>query len=160
MLSSPQLQVAQNLNYLLADYEIYLHKLLRFQWKIQASERPEMNELLDEYTDDVEQQIDNIVGRVMKLEQTPVSTLANWMRKSKLTYKTDIESSDRIINQVLEDSQSLENTAYNLNQQAIQANDAPTAALAQRIQKRNAKRVSRLLQFVRINTPKKKAATL
>lgn len=160
MLSSPQLQVAQNLNYLLADYEIYLHKLLRFQWKIQASERPEMNELLDEYTDDVEQQIDHIVGRVMKLEQTPVSTLANWMRKSKLTYKTDIESSDRIINQVLEDSQSLENTAYNLNQQAIQANDAPTAALAQHIQKRNAKRVSRLLQFVRINTPKKKAATL
>ncbi len=160
MLSSPQLQVAQSLNYLLADYEIYLHKLLRFQWKIQASERPEMNELLDEYTDDVEQQIDNIVGRVMKLEQTPVSTLANWMRKSKLTYKTDIESSDRIINQVLEDSQSLENTAYNLNQQATQANDAPTAALAQRIQNRNAKRVNRLLQFVRINTPKKKAATL
>lgn len=144
-----QRKVANNLNYLLADYEIYLHKLLRYQWKIQASDSPEVSELFSRYSEDVEEQIEMIVERVMSLNITPVSTLANWMRKSKLLYKTDLESSDKIITHVLQDSQSLESTANNLTEQAIQANDATTATLAKSIKKRNARRIERLLQFTR-----------
>lgn len=142
-----QRKIANNLNYLLADYEIYLHKLLRYQWKIQASDSPEVSELFSRYSEDVEEQIEMIVERVMHFDITPVSTLANWMRKSKLPYKTDIESSEKIIKHVLQDSQSLENAASNLREQAIQANDATTATLAKNIKKRNARRIEKLLQF-------------
>jgi len=139
--------IATNLNYLLADYKVYLHKLFRYQWRIQALDTPEMSELLNQYSEDVEEQIDRIVGRVMTLNTTPISTLANWVRKSKLQYKTDLKSSDKIIKHVLADSQLLENAAKNLAEQAMEANDSTTAKLASNIKDRNALRVETLLEY-------------
>jgi len=126
--------MTKELNLLLASYKIYTHKLLNYQWLIQSSKHPELNEELTVYSEEAENQIESIVDQIIGLGGMPLGTWAKWQRASNIKFKIPNRDSKTILQGVIEDSKMIQLNAQRLEDQATASSYRDTAKLAHRIQ--------------------------
>lgn len=65
-------QLAEKLNDLLANYQMFYQNLRGFHWNIQGKEFFELHVKFEEYYDDAVIKIDEIAERILTLEATPL----------------------------------------------------------------------------------------
>ena len=93
-------KLAKQLNVLLSDYKLYLHKLLNYQWTIQAYATPEISEAIIDRAEYVEEQIDDLVSHVLHLGAVPVGNLGDCFRKTDLSLKVKATSAKEILQNI------------------------------------------------------------
>lgn len=126
--------MTQTLNILLATYKIYTHKLLNYQWLIQSSKHPELNEELDVYSEEAEIQMDSIVNQIVDLGGMPLGSWAKWQRASDIKFKIPNRDFKTILQGVIDDSKTIQSNAQRLEVQASASKHRDTALLALQIQ--------------------------
>ncbi|WMX12320.1 MULTISPECIES: ferritin-like domain-containing protein [unclassified Aureispira] len=134
--------MTKKLNVLLATYKIYAHKLLNYQWLIQSSKHPELNEELDIYCEEAERQIESIIDQIISLGGMPLGSWAKWQRASDIKFKIPNRDFRTILQGVIDDSKTIRSSARNLENQAEKNKQLATAQLAQQIQAQLASRIS------------------
>lgn len=130
------------LNILLATYKIYAHKLLNYQWLIQSSKHPELDEVLDIYSEEAENQIESIVDQIIHLGGIPLGSWAKWQRASEIKFRIPNRDFKTILQGVIEDSKAIFSNAQKLESQATANRQQSTARLARQIQMQLRKRIS------------------
>jgi starvation-inducible DNA-binding protein len=106
------------LNQLLANYKIYYHKLLNYQWLIQASATPELNKDLHLFAEESEEQMEAIVGQIEQLDTIPIGNWSKWQKWASIQFKIPARGADNILNKIIEDTVQLDECAKNIYQLA------------------------------------------
>lgn len=135
------------LNTLLANYKIYFHKLLNYQWLIQASSTPELNEDLHQYAEEAEEQMDAIVGQIERLGAVPVGNWSKWQKRASIQFKIPARGARNILNKIIEDTQKLDDSSKMVYRSAQQKQQAPIYRLASSIHQRLSERLVALKQL-------------
>lgn len=138
------------LNRLLSNYKVYFHKLLRYQWLVQASKRPDLNEDLHRYAEEAEERIDELVSDIERLGGIPTGTWSRWQSHADIQFRNPVRGASNILHKVLEDTQQLHRTAAVLQKQAQRAHQAHTEAFAEDINQRLSERLEELEQTVEL----------
>ncbi len=135
------------LNTLLANYKIYFHKLLNYQWLIQASANPELNEDIHQYAEEAEVQMDAIVNQIEALGALPVGNWSKWQKRASIKFKIPARGARNILNKIIEDTAQLDESSKIVYRSAQQRQQAPAYRLASSIHQRLSERMETLQQL-------------
>lgn len=121
---------ASALNLLLANYKIYYHKLLNYQWLIQASSAPELNTDLHFFAEESEEQMDAIIVQIERLDMIPIGNWSKWQKWASIEFKIPARGADNILNKIIEDTKQLDECTKTLYQIAKEHKEVPIYQLA------------------------------
>lgn len=93
------------LNYLLADYHVFYQNLRGLHWNIKGRFFFGLHEKFEELYLEAAQHIDDIAERILTLGGVPLHTLEDFVANAKLTPAKNVETGEKAIAVVLEDSQ-------------------------------------------------------
>jgi len=83
--------LAQSLNDLLANYQIYYQNLRGFHWNIKGKEFFELHAKFEELYNDARLKIDEIAERILTLGYTPDHTLTKYLQVSGIHESQDVK---------------------------------------------------------------------
>ncbi len=87
----------EELNVLLADYNIYYQKLRNFHWNIMGKNFFDLHEKFEELYDEAKLKVDEIAERILTLRFQPVSNFSDYLKNSNLKESSsDLEDSEMI----------------------------------------------------------------
>ncbi len=137
------------LNTLLANYKIYFHKLLNYQWLIQASANPELNEDIHQYAEEAEEQMDVIVDQIEQLGAVPVGNWSKWQKQASIKFRIPTRGAGNILNKIMEDTKQLEKASELVQRSARIKQQAPVLRMANNIHQRLGERMQTLRKIHR-----------
>lgn len=138
---------ASALNQLLANYKIYFHKLLNYQWLIQASSTPELNKDLHLFAEESEEQMDAIVTQIERLDSIPIGNWSKWQKWASIKFKIPARGADNILNKIIEDTTQLDDCSKMVYQLAKEQQEAPIYQLASSLHQCLSSRLETLQQL-------------
>lgn len=77
-------EIVKNLNELLADLNVYYRKLQNYHWNIEGNHFFVIHEKLEEYYNEVNEQIDEIAEHILILGYQPLGTMKDYLEISKI----------------------------------------------------------------------------
>ena len=77
-------KLCQNLNQLLADYQLFYQTLRGLHWNIQGKEFFELHVKFEEFYNDAVVKVDEIAERILTLEGEPLHTFSDYLKVSKI----------------------------------------------------------------------------
>ena len=82
--------LSQELNQLLADYQVFYQNLRGFHWNIKGKEFFELHLKFEEFYDDAVIKIDEIAERILTLEGVPYHTFTDYLSISNIVPEKNI----------------------------------------------------------------------
>tara|TARA_B110000116_G_C16289725_1_gene338887 strand:+ start:16 stop:483 length:468 start_codon:yes stop_codon:yes gene_type:complete len=77
-------QLSNQLNQLLADYQVFYQNLRGLHWNIKGKEFFELHLKFEEFYDDAVIKIDEIAERILTLESEPFHTFSDYLKNSNI----------------------------------------------------------------------------
>ena len=111
--------IVKKLNEFLSDLEMLNVKLQNYHWNVIGKGFFTTHEKLEEYYDEVREQIDEIAEHILALGHQPLGTMKDFMENSKIreAKNEQIKSID-IMKNVIHDLQELKQKAVQIKQEA------------------------------------------
>lgn len=111
--------IVKKLNEFLSDLEIVNVKLQNYHWNVIGKGFFTTHEKLEEYYDEVREQIDEVAEHILSLGNQPLGTMKDFMENSKIreAKNEQIKSID-IMENVINDLQELKQKAIQIKQEA------------------------------------------
>lgn len=111
--------IVKKLNEFLSDLEMLNVKLQNYHWNVIGKGFFRTHEKLEEYYDEVREQIDEIAEHILALGHQPLGTMKDFMENSKIreAKNEQIKSID-IMENVIHDLQELKQKAVQIKQEA------------------------------------------
>ena len=111
--------IVKKLNEFLSDLEIVNVKLQNYNWNVVGKGFFTTHEKLEEYYDEIREQIDEVAEHILALGNQPVGTMKDFMENSKIreAKNEQIKSID-IMENVMNDLQELKQKAIQIKQEA------------------------------------------
>ena len=111
--------IVKKLNEFLSDLEIVNVKLQNYHWNVVGKGFFTTHEKLEEYYDEIREQIDEVAEHILALGNQPVGTMKDFMENSKIreAKNEQIKSID-IMENVMNDLQELKQKAIQIKQEA------------------------------------------
>ena len=111
--------IVKKLNEFLSDLEMLNVKLQNYHWNVIGKGFFTTHEKLEEYYDEVREQIDEIAEHILALGHQPLGTMKDFMENSKIreAKNEQIKSID-IMENVIHDLQELKQKAVQIKQEA------------------------------------------
>ena len=111
--------IVKKLNEFLSDLEIVNVKLQNYHWNVVGKGFFTTHEKLEEYYDEIREQIDEIAEHILALGHQPLGTMKDFMENSKIreAKNEQIKSID-IMENVMNDLQELKQKAIQIKQEA------------------------------------------
>ena len=111
--------IVKKLNEFLSDLEIVNVKLQNYHWNVVGKGFFITHEKLEEYYDEIREQIDEVAEHILALGNQPVGTMKDFMENSKIreAKNEQIKSID-IMENVINDLQELKQKAIQIKQEA------------------------------------------
>jgi starvation-inducible DNA-binding protein len=78
------ISVVEQLNLLLASYNVYYQNLKSFHWHIQGENFFDLHDKFEILYDDAKVKIDEIAGRILTLRQKPLSNMSQYLNFSNI----------------------------------------------------------------------------
>lgn len=69
----------KNLNCLLADLNVFYRKLQNYHWNVKGKDFFIMHEKLEEYYDEINEQIDEVAEHILMLNSEPLGTMKDYL---------------------------------------------------------------------------------
>ena len=111
--------IVKKLNEFLSDLEMLNVKLQNYHWNVIGKGFFTTHEKLEEYYDEVREQIDEVAEHILSLGHQPLGTMKDFMENSKIreAKNEQIKSID-IMENVIHDLQELKQKAVQIQQEA------------------------------------------
>lgn len=111
--------IVKKLNEFLSDLEMLNVKLQNYHWNVIGKGFFTTHEKLEEYYDEVREQIDEVAEHILSLGRQPLGTMKDFMENSKIreAKNEQIKSID-IMENVIHDLQELKQKAVQIKQEA------------------------------------------
>jgi starvation-inducible DNA-binding protein len=122
-------KLANGLNDLLANYQIFYMNVRGFHWNIKGDKFFELHLKFEELYNDALIKIDEIAERVLTLGFTPTHSYSDYIKKSEIRQQTNITDGYKAVEQVLSSFKTLIVKERVLLNVAAEANDEGTNAL-------------------------------
>ncbi len=122
-------QLAEGLNELLANYQLFYQNLRGLHWNVKGKEFFELHLKFEELYNDAVIKVDEIAERVLTLEGTPLHTFSDYIKHSQIKEVKDIASGEEGVQNVLDNFKSLLQIERNLLNLADEAEDEGTNSL-------------------------------
>ena len=71
--------LVKNLNCLLADLNVFYRKLQNYHWNVKGKDFFTMHTKLEEYYDEINEQIDEVAEHILMLNNQPLGTMKNYL---------------------------------------------------------------------------------
>jgi starvation-inducible DNA-binding protein len=121
--------LVENLNLLLANYQMFYQNLRGLHWNIQGKKFFELHVKFEEYYDDAIIKVDEIAERILTLGGMPLHTFNDYMEKAVIKEAKNITDGDEGVKIVLENLQHLLEIEREILPLADDANDEGTLTL-------------------------------
>lgn len=119
-----------NLNEFLSDLEVMSVKLQNYHWNVTGKGFFITHEKLEEYYDEIREQIDEIAEHILALGYQPLGTMEDFVKNSEIEEaKNEKIKSLPIIKNVIQDLNILQQKAIKIKQEAEKQSDHATSAL-------------------------------
>lgn len=122
--------ILKNLNTFLSDLCVFYRKLQNYHWNIKGKHFFVIHGKLEEYYDEVNEQIDEIAEHILTLEGQPLGTLKDYLNTTKITEaenkKVDF---DLVFNELVKDFSTLLQDAIDIKKSADNVQEHKTSAL-------------------------------
>lgn len=120
----------ENLNEFLSDLEIMSVKLQNYHWNVSGKGFFITHEKLEEYYDEIREQIDEIAEHILALGYQPLGTMEDFVKNSEIEEaKNEKIKSLPIIKNVIQDLNILQQKAMKIKQEAEKQSDYSTSTL-------------------------------
>lgn len=121
--------LANELNLLLANYQLYYQNLRGFHWNIKGDQFFELHEKFEELYTDAQISIDEIAERILTLGMTPLHTYSSYLKVAEIEEQKDISDGKSTVNITLEGLQTIISKERDIMELASDLNDEGTATL-------------------------------
>lgn len=119
-----------NLNQFLADLAVFYRKLQNYHWNIEGKEFFVIHAKLEEYYDDINEQIDEVAEYILSINGEPLGTLKDYLAITKIQEAENVKiKSEALLPCVLKDFETLLQEAKQIKQESEKQNDAQTSTL-------------------------------
>lgn len=121
--------LANSLNDLLANYQVYYMNVRGFHWNIKGEKFFELHLKFEELYNNLVLKIDEVAERVLTLGYTPVHSYADYLKTSEIMPETDITEGKKGVQSILDSFKILIVKQRALLVLSADANDEGTNAL-------------------------------
>lgn len=96
-------EIVTSLNKLLADYQIYFHKLRCFQWNIIGQDFFDLHPIFQELCKKTYKHIDDIAERIRFFDKMPLTKWSNYIKISEVKENTADLTGFEMVNEICTD---------------------------------------------------------
>ncbi|HEA30816.1 MAG TPA: DNA starvation/stationary phase protection protein [Leeuwenhoekiella sp.] len=121
--------VAEKLNDLLSNYQLFYMNLRGFHWNIKGKKFFELHIKFEELYNDALIKVDEIAERVLTLSETPLHSFKKYLATSEINPAENIKDGELAVNKILEALNILLAKERTILTMASEANDEGTVAL-------------------------------
>ena len=121
--------LSNNLNELLADYQLFYQNLRGMHWNIKGREFFELHLKFEEFYDNAVIKIDEIAERILTLEGEPLHSFTDYLKVSKISERKNITNGIEAIKIIIGNFQTLILKERNILELAADASDEGTVSL-------------------------------
>lgn len=121
--------IIDNLNYLLANFQIHYQNLRGLHWNIKGKNFFELHVKFEEYYTDSQLKIDEIAERILTLGGTPLHTFTDYLEASKIGVGKNITNDVEAVNLVVKGYKQLLEIERELLAVSDEADDEGTNAM-------------------------------
>lgn len=118
--------VVEELNVLLADYNIYYQNLRGFHWNVLGKNFFDLHEKFEELYTDARIKIDEIAERILTLRHHPQSRFTEYFKLSKVKETSSLISDQKMVEHILTNHESILKQMNKVIKKADEAGDEGT----------------------------------
>ncbi len=122
-------KISDELQNLLADFQVYYTNLRGFHWHIKGARFLQLHEQFEELYDEVADQIDEIAERILMLGETPLHNFSDYLKKNEIKESGIVSDGDEAMKLVLDYLKTLIAKERKIVDMASEANDEGTVSL-------------------------------
>ena len=122
-------KVAENLNDLLSNYQLFYMNLRGFHWNIKGKKFFELHLKFEELYNDALIKVDEIAERILTLSETPFHSFKKYLDTTEIKAAENIKVGEEAINIILDALKILLAKERTILTMASEANDEGTVAL-------------------------------
>ena len=123
-------ELLNSLNVFLSDLNVFYRKLQNYHWNIKGNLFFVLHSKLEEYYDEINEQVDEVAEHILALDGEPLGTLKDYLNTTKNTEKKNkkIEATE-VINTLIKDYSTLLQDAKDIKKLAEQNEEHKTSTL-------------------------------
>lgn len=123
-------QLAEKLNHLLANYQIFYMNVRGYHWNVKGNDFFELHAKFEEFYTDLLTKVDEVAERILTLGHKPVHAYSDYIKLSRIEEDKDVHDGTACVNGVLRGYQALIELQRELLSIASDADDEGTASQA------------------------------
>ena len=120
--------LAEKLNELLANYQIFYMNVRGYHWNVKGSNFFELHEKFEEFYTDLLAKVDEVAERILTLGHKPVHAYSDYISLSRITEAKGVQDGEACVRGVLEGYQRLIELQREILSVASDADDEGTAS--------------------------------
>ena len=121
--------LANNLNHLLANYQIYYQNLRGVHWNIKGKGFFDLHVKFEELYNDANIKVDEIAERVLTLGETPLHTYQDYLNFTKIPVGKNISQDEKAVRLIVDSLTALLKIEREILNTSEEANDEGTNAM-------------------------------
>jgi len=123
------IDLAQKLNLLLANYQVFYSNVRGFHWNIKGEKFFELHLKFEELYNNLQLKIDEVAERILTLGETPLHTYSDYLSQSAIAEVRNVTEGRTAVSEILSSLKTLLIQQRVLLNAAEEANDEGTNAL-------------------------------
>ncbi len=122
--------LVKNLNCLLADLNVFYRKLQNYHWNVKGKDFFTMHEKLEEYYDEINEQIDEVAEHILMLNNEPLGTMKDYLDNTCITEaKNEKIDKCEVIKNIIADYNTLFKKVSEIKEEADNQKEYGTSSL-------------------------------
>ncbi len=122
--------ILNNLNTLLSDLNVFYRKLQNYHWNIKGKDFFVIHSKLEEYYNEINEEIDEVAEHILTLGGQPLGTLKDYLNTAKITEAENKKVDNTLVfNEVVKDFTMLLKCVVEIKELADENKEYKTSAL-------------------------------
>ena len=121
--------LANDLNQLLANFQIYYQNLRGIHWNIKGKQFFDLHAKFEELYTDANLKVDEIAERILTLGETPLHTFQDYVTKAEVPIGKDVSQDDKAVGLIVDSLTALLKVERQILEKSGDANDEGTNSM-------------------------------
>ena len=122
--------LVKNLNYLLSDLNVFYRKLQNYHWNIKGRDFFEMHVRLEEYYDEINDEIDELAEHILMLNFEPLGRMKDYLENTCIEEaKNEKIDTCQVVNNIITDYNTLLKKVKEIKEEADNNSEYKTSSL-------------------------------
>ena len=123
-------ELIKNLNVFLSDLNVFYRKLQNYHWNVYGKDFFVVHEKLEEYYDEINEQVDEIAEHILMLGGIPLGTMQDYLNNTCIVEAKNERINDcDIYNNIIKDYETLNKKVIQIKEEADSKKQYATSSL-------------------------------